>query len=208
MRVEPTTARILAPACAILAGEACSALGEALRPWLIDEGFSMHAAQPGRWLLGCPDGTVSPLTLALDAVLGLDLREILPKAREWQRRSNEMQIVLTQQTLNQTRVAQGLPSANSLWFWGFGRASASPPSLALGAIASTDPQLAALGEYSQLPVLAVDTSSAHALLRDLRDPAQLARVWEQGLRPIHARLRFADGSGVRVGRLDRLRFWR
>lgn len=208
VRVEPTTARIVAHAGAILQGEACAALGAALEPWLLDEGFSMHPFGPGRWLIGCPDATPPPQSAALDAAIGVDLREIQPGSRAWQRRSNEMQILLTQQTLNQSRVAQGLPSANSLWFWGFGRLPAIPSVPAIGAVASPDPLLIALAQHAAVPVIAADAAHAGALVRDLRDPTELARVWGQGTRPGDANLRFADGSGVRVKAWDRLRFWR
>ncbi len=207
VRVEPTTARIVAPASAVLQLDACAALGAALAPWFIDEGFSVHPAGPGRWLLDCPDGTPSPQTVALDAAMGVDLREIQPQPREWQRRGNEMQILLAQQTLNQSRVSQGLPSANSLWFWGFGHMIAAR-GLAPLAVASNDPLFQALARHQGCPVIAPEAAHAAAIVRDLRDPADLARAWGLGLRPGDASLRFSDGSGMRVGVWDRFKFWR
>ena len=207
IHAEPTTARIVAHAGASLPASVCADLGKALEPWFVDENFSMHESGAGRWLLCCPAGTMPPATPAIDAALGLDLRAIMPKSRDWQRRSNEMQILLTQQTLNQARVTQGLPSANSLWFWGYGRL---PAKLSLGwvAIASSDPLLAALAVAAGVPLLDPFDQRPGPVMRDLRDPLLLAEVWKRGLRPARAQLRFADGSGCETGAWDRFKFWR
>lgn len=182
------------------------ALFAALRPWLADEAIELAEVQHGRALLRCPVSHGDPATLAPDALLGLDLREALPVDLRWQRRLNELQIVLAQQSANEGRAQRGLRTWNTLWFWGAGSAAECPP-LAL-AVASGDPLLRALARRWQCPLLAPDDSSHADLLRDLRDPRELARAWGGGLRPRSATLRFADGSGARVRPWQRWRFWR
>ncbi len=207
MHAEANTARILSLAAYSLSAEACAALGAAVQPWFEDEGFEWHACGPGRWLLRCPTSTPSPGTVALDQALGVDLREITPRVREWQRRDNEMQIVLTQQTLNQSRLAQGAPAFNALWVWGFGRLpfSAQPR---FQSVASQDPALTALASFCKLPEVDLSRRGGSMALRDLRNADDLARACSAGLRPHHAELRLADGTGYRTSRLDKLRFWR
>jgi hypothetical protein len=206
VQAEPTTARIVALASQHLSADASAALFESLRPWFEDEAFALDALENGRCLLRCPPGTPDLETAALDTALGADLREITPSVRDWQRRGNEMQILLTQQTLNRSRVDQGLPAFNSLWFWGFGRLRQAP-AVPFAAIASNDPLLLALARRGRLPVIGVAEKTSGAVLRDLRDPQSLAQAWKDGLRPVSAALRLHDGSGWRVRPWDRLRFW-
>lgn len=179
----------------------------ALRPWLADEAIEMVHEGHGRVLMRCPDSLGDPATLAPDALLGLDLRAALPADLRWQRRLNELQIVLTQQTLNAARAERGQPTWNMLWFWGQGSA-AETPAPAFAAIASRDPQLQALARHWQRPLLAPAAVASGSVLRDLRDPGALASAWESGLRPRDALLRHADGSASRVRSIQRLRFWR
>jgi len=207
MHAEANTARILGLAAYGLSAEACEALGAAVKPWLRDEGFLMRGCGPGRWLLRCPAGMPSPETVSLDSALGVDLREISPRVPAWQRRNNELQIVLTQQTLNQSRLAQGAPAFNALWVWGFGRLQ-SPPKLRFRSLASQDPALHALARFTQLEMLELAAQSGSKMLRDFRDASDLTTAWAQGLRPTHAELRLADGSGFLARPYDALRFWR
>ena len=184
-------------------------LFEALRPWLADEAIEMVQIDGGRALLRCPASHGDPGTLAPDALLGCDLREVLPADLRWQRRLNEMQIVLTQQSGNESRIARGLPAWNTLWFWGQGSADLCPrPDFAT--LASTDPQLRALARRWALPVVDPEypAPGPGPVLRDLRDPRQLRAAWLAGMRPEDAALRFGDGTGLRIRRWHRWRFWR
>lgn len=182
-------------------------LFEALRPWLADEAIEIARIDGGRALLRCPVSHGDPATLAPDALLGCDLREVLPADLRWQRRLNEMQIVLAQQSCNESRGARGLHVWNTLWFWGQGSADLCPrPPVA--AVASDDPQLRALARRWNLAVIPPGQQAQSAALRDLRNPRHLRQVWQTGLRPVDAELRFSNGQGLRLRRWHRWRVWR
>lgn len=179
----------------------------ALQPWLADEAIELAATTGGRALLRCPISHGDPATVAPDALLGSDLRSVMPVDLRWQRRLNEMQIVLAQQSCNDARAARGLPNWNTLWFWGQGSADSCPP-LPLAGVSSVDPLLAALARHQSAAMLDVDGQGPGPVLRDLRDPRRLARAWAAGLRPHDALARCVDGSGWRVRGWQRWRVWR
>lgn len=208
VRAEMSGARVLAlaidhdPADPDLA-----TLFAALQPWLADEAIELAATTGGRALLRCPISHGDPATVAPDALLGSDLRGVMPADLRWQRRLNEMQIVLAQQACNEARAARQLPSWNTLWFWGQGSAD-DCPALPLAAVSSVDPLLLALARHQDVATPDVDAASAGPALRDLRDPRRLARAWAAGLRPRDALLRCVDGNGWRVRGWQRWRVWR
>lgn len=207
VRAEAVGARVMALAVDQAADPDLPGLFESLRPWLADEAIEMVRIDGGRALLRCPVSHGDPATLAPDALLGCDLREALPVDLRWQRRLNEMQIVLTQQSCNEPRGARGLPAWNTLWFWGQGSADLCPrPPVA--AVASDDPQLRALARRFGLALVAPNQPAPGAVLRDLRNPRDLLQAWQAGLRPADAALRFGDGRGLRLRPWHRLRFWR
>ena len=208
VRAEVSGARVMALAAdAPESDPDCALLFDALRPWLADEAIELAAVQGGRALLRCPVGHGDPAVAGPDAVLGCDLREILPADLRWQRRLNEMQIVLTQQSCNAARQARQLPPWNSVWFWGQGSTDECPP-LPLRQVASTDPLLQALARQQQARLIADAAAAPAPVLRDLRDPRRLLAALQSGLRPRDAQLRCADGIGWRVRGWQRLRFWR
>lgn len=207
VRAEVRGARVMALAVDQADDPDLPGLFEALRPWLADEAIEMVRIDGGRALLRCPLSHGDPATLAPDALLGCDLREALPVDLRWQRLLNEMQIVLAQQSCNESRGARGVPAWNTLWFWGQGSADLCPtPPLA--AVASGDPQLRALARRFGLVVVAPNQQAPGAVLRDLRDPRHLQEAWQAGLRPADAGLRFGDGHGLRLRPWHRWRFWR
>lgn len=184
-----------------------SSLFAALRPWLADEAIEIARIDGGRALLRCPVSHGDPATLAPDALLGCDLREALPADLRWQRRLNEMQIVLAQQSCNESRAARGLPAWNTLWFWGQGSADLCPRPPVV-ALASEDPQLRALAQRWGLAVIQPGEAVQGAALRDLRNPRHLLQLWQSGVRPTDAVLRFGDGQGLQLRRWHRWRVWR
>lgn len=208
VRAESVTARVMALAVDQHGTDAdLASLFDALKPWLADEAIELAVVSGGRALLRCAANLGDPGVAAPDAVLGRDLRDVLPRDRSWQRRFNEMQIVLTQQSSNESRSARQLPVWNTLWFWGMGSADSCPP-LPVAALASSDPLLRALAAQQGLPVIALDQPATGALLRDLRDPRALQQAWNAGIRPRNALLRCVDGGGWRVRPWQRLRVWR
>jgi hypothetical protein len=208
VRAEVAGARVMALAADATEPDAdLASLFAAVHPWLADEAIEMAQIDGGRALLRCPARHGDPAVAAPDAVLGCDLREVLPADMRWQRRLNEMQIVLTQQSCNQARAARGLPPWNSLWFWGQGSADQCP-ALPLRQVASTDPLLQALARHQRADCIDLDARGDGVVLRDLRDPRRLLAALQAGLRPRNAQLRCVDGTGWRVRGWQRLRFWR
>ena len=208
VRAEVASARVMALAVDQIESDPdFPMLFDALRPWLADEAIEMAEVRGGRALLRCPVSHGDPAVVAPDALLGCDLRDVLPPDLRWQRRLNEMQIVLTQQSCNQAREARHLPPWNSLWFWGQGSADECPV-LPLRCIASADPLLQALARHQEISMIAVDATATAPVLRDLRDPRHLLQAWRAGLRPRDGELRCVDGVGWRVRGWQRLRVWR
>jgi hypothetical protein len=208
VRAEVAGARVMALAAdAAETDPDLASLFAAVRPWLADEAIEMAQIEGGRALLRCPVSHGDPAVAGPDAVLGCDLREVLPVDLRWQRRLNEMQIVLTQQSCNQARSARQLPPWNSLWFWGQGSADECP-ALPLRQVASTDPLLRALAQHQDAHCIDPAEQGAGLVLRDLRDPRHLLAALQAGLRPRNAQLRCVDGTGWRVRGWQRLRFWR
>ena len=208
VRAEAVGARVMALAVDQLTPDPdLAGLFEALRPWLADEAIEIARINGGRALLRCPVSHGDPATLAPDALLGCDLREALPADLRWQRRLNEMQIVLAQQSCNESRGARGLPAWNTLWFWGQGSADLCPrPPLAV--VASDDPQLRALARRWNLAVVSPAEPAQGAVLRDVRNPRHLLQLWQAGVRPVDTELRFGDGHGLRLRSWHRWRLWR
>lgn len=82
----------------------------------------LHALSPQIWYWTLPQPP-QLYTQELSRVIGQPIRAYLPTgehAREWQRRLNEIQIVLHQHPLNQQRMQHHQPAINSLWLWGGG----------------------------------------------------------------------------------------
>lgn len=79
---------------------------------LVDDGFSSHS---------------------LDTVLGKSITNHLPSSnnRNWSVIQNEVQMILHNAPLNQQREMSGLPTVNSLWFWGGGKLIATQKNISL-----------------------------------------------------------------------------
>ena len=208
VRAEVAGARVMALACDQTGVDPdYLPLFEALRPWLADEAIEIGAIHGGRALLRCPESLGDPAVAAPDAVLGCDLRDLLPNDLRWQRRLNEMQIVLAQQSCNEVRAARQLPTWNTLWFWAQGSADQCPD-LPIASIASADPLLLALAKLLSLRIMNGNAANDQPVLLDLRDSRRLMQAWQNGLRPKNAILRCADGSGWRIKPMQRWRVWR
>ncbi|WP_217283709.1 hypothetical protein [Pseudaquabacterium terrae] len=112
------------PASLQLDEAASRELLDIVRPLLETEGFTLHWAAPLQWLATHPvfDGLA---TASLDRVVGRNIDPWLPDrraARLIRRIENEVQMLLYTHPLNDRREAAGLPSVNSFWASGCGRA--------------------------------------------------------------------------------------
>ncbi|MGA7179306.1 MAG: hypothetical protein WBX11_06960 [Thiobacillaceae bacterium] len=87
----------------------------------------LRPLQPDRWYWSIdhePDIETTTLSLAT----GWHIDPLLPKGgaeMKWRALLNEMQMLLFSHPINQEREARGLPTINSIWLWGGGRASQS-----------------------------------------------------------------------------------
>ncbi|MDE2147799.1 MAG: hypothetical protein KGJ24_14015 [Burkholderiales bacterium] len=103
---------------------ASRALLDAVRPLFEGEGWALHYGAPLRWY-AAHDSLAGLATASLDRVIGRNVDAWLgtdPAARRIRRLQSEVQMLLYTQALNDDRQAQGLPSINSFWLSGCGRA--------------------------------------------------------------------------------------
>ena len=204
------------------------ALLPALRTLFGDAGFPIDAPDPSRWYLRLPVGSALPSFPGPDETLGADLFEVMadvgatpdPGMRRWRALLNEAQIVLHNHPWNARRAAAGKPPVNSLWFWGGGMLPDRVATTHAG-VASDDALLQALAANAGLsphPLPARYEAGDGNRLFDLRDARDLAALADAWLQPAFAALMagdigglhldHGDGSGYRLARSQRWRFWR
>lgn len=115
---------ILQPDVSCDAAEAV-ALCAVLNGHFAQDGLTFYAPHPQRWYIHSEktsDVTFTPLRLAA----GRDVKVFQPQGVQallWKRLSNEIQMLLHDNAINQSRAANGLPAINSLWLWGAGQAA-------------------------------------------------------------------------------------
>lgn len=94
-----------------------AALGATIKPLLKESGYRLETPASSRWYLLSeqPFGITSG---ELYNVAGGDIGTHLPVQRQWRQLLNELQMLLHDCEVNQTREARGELPINSLWFWG------------------------------------------------------------------------------------------
>ncbi|MBD8526309.1 phosphoglycerate mutase [Pseudomarimonas arenosa] len=228
LRCDPVHLRADGPQARLLAfGESlrlsepeAEALMAPLRPILGDHGVLLSAPKPDRWYGSIAVEAVVPLMSSPDQALGEDVLPHLPEgaqAARWRQLWNECQVVLHQHPVNAKRAKAGLPTINSLWFWGAGVLPDSVRSVhshlltrdELGLALARLAKLAALkGDEAQWPPGAVIDLQHLRNAQDLAD-AVLPAVRLQATRhPAGITLDFADGQRLRWRHAHRWRFWR
>lgn len=101
----------------------------AIWPLFETEGFVLHWLSPLQWL-ATHTLFESLATASIDRVIGRNIDPWLPDqraARLVRRLQNEVQMLLYTHKLNDAREAAGLPTVNSFWLSGCGRAPLEPP---------------------------------------------------------------------------------
>ena len=98
------------------------ALLGAMQPYFAEDGISLHYQQPRRWLAQSElfDGLA---TASLDRASGHDVSNWLPtdsRAAPLRRLQSEMQMLLYNHPVNESRSERGLPVVNSFWLSGTG----------------------------------------------------------------------------------------
>lgn len=117
------------PAQLDLQADEIAELAVALAPTFSALGkFSLRSSGHGYIELAAPAAIVATPS---SAIIGRGAAALLPRgpdAARWVRFANEAQIVLHGLALNRRREEAGLPTVNTLWFWGAGRLPAAKPS--------------------------------------------------------------------------------
>jgi len=112
-----------------LSAQESHTLFEAVRPLFESEGWVMAWGAPMRWY-AAHDSLDGVTSASLDRVIGRNIDIWLPttpQARLIRRLQQEVQMLLYQQPLNDTRVGQGALPVNSFWLSGCGRAQIEQP---------------------------------------------------------------------------------
>ena len=188
-----------------------------------DTGFPISAPVPERWYLMLPREARLPAFADPEDVLGDEIHDRLPQGeagRRWRQLLNEAQILMHNHPVNARRLEQGLPAANSLWFWGGGvlpdqvvveGARVFTREVGLGALArqaGREPLERPERWHAELDDALVD-------LRELRDLDALVAHWVEPAaaavragKLAHIELDFADGHCVTLRPGQHWRFWR
>ncbi|MFD0738144.1 phosphoglycerate mutase [Lysobacter koreensis] len=229
VRPDINGARLLAFGDALsITTEDSTAFLPALKPLFGDAGFPIDAPTPTRWYLQLPRGAKLPAFTSPDDALGADLFEQLPgisdsagsEGRRWRALLSEAQVVLHNHPRNAQRAAAGLPTINSLWFWGAG-AVPDHVRMPFDRVQTDDDAMQAFAALAKVAAVhlpprwqSVEGNSI-VDLRQARDLAALANDW---LLPLRAdlqarrlgrvRLDFADGAQFDLAPSQRWRFWR
>lgn len=99
------------------------ALTTALNQHFAQDDLRFIFAHPNRWYLTL-DTTPDLVTHPLPHVAGNGINRCLPQGSDglrWNQRMTEIQMLLYTHPVNEAREAQGLPTINSVWFWGGGK---------------------------------------------------------------------------------------
>ncbi|WP_269533159.1 hypothetical protein [Chitinimonas sp. BJYL2] len=98
------------------------ALVTSLNQLYAEDGMRFHAPTPSRWYVQLPQ-PADCLTTPLHAVVGQNIHQHLPtgpRALQWHKLLNEMQMLLYTHPVNDLREQSGRPTVNSIWLWGEG----------------------------------------------------------------------------------------
>src|SRR5262249_11360457 len=116
------------------------------------DGPAFHALRPERWyvrLPAAPDIDTTPLS----AARGTSIGDKLPSgadATRFRALMNEVQMALHEHPVNAERDARGVPSVNSVWFWGGGMLHA-PQARPYSAVIAHDPLARGLARAARIP---------------------------------------------------------
>ncbi len=222
MRADMSTARMFAHGEIGLSASEIAALTPDLVELFAEHGLVFDAPTSTRWYLACRNAMSIPDFADPDDALGDDLRLHALSGSEgkfWRVLSNDIQVLLHHDPVNQNRVAKGAAPINGLWLWGGGRLPRSVTSDA-DAYFGVDPLAIGLANAASIRTQSLDTFNDGAAARnaviDLRSPredaltATLERIAASrvgsGIAPVD--IAFASGERHRYKRSHRWRFWR
>jgi hypothetical protein len=105
-----------------LSADEFAAIAPTLREHLADTKVRFHQTRANQWLIGSQDEW-KVRTVATEFAINTDWNTALPQgedAGQIRRLMTEMQMLLHDHPINQRRTSRGIPTVNSLWFWGNG----------------------------------------------------------------------------------------
>ncbi len=128
---------------ACVSSEESLALAQSINAFIADEGLKIEAVAPDRWYIEFPIDVDLPRTTPLLNAAGMNVFEHLPQKmmgvqHDFQRLGNEIQMLLHDHPVNQSRELRGLPTVNALWFWGGGGLKSTVPALRVFDVISCD----------------------------------------------------------------------
>jgi hypothetical protein len=137
------------------------ALTQALTAHFSGDGVVFQAVRPHRWYVRF---AAAPRlqNVALAQAIGRNIDSLLPSGadgKRFVRLFNETQMVLFSHPLNEVREAAGLPTVNSVWFWGGGNLPGSFRK-AFGKIWATEEVACSFGQVSGTPTEALPETGA------------------------------------------------
>lgn len=106
-----------------LRADEADALVDTLNAHFAEDRLEFVAPAPTRWYLRLP-GPIDLRTVALDAATGRSVDPLLPTGNDalaFNRRANEIQMLLHGHPVNAARAERSEPEINSVWCWGAGR---------------------------------------------------------------------------------------
>jgi len=199
------------PAQLDLQADEIAAITVALAPIFAAVGcFSLRPSGHGYIELAAPAGILaSPLA----AVVGRGAAALLPRgpdAARWLRLANDVQITLHSLELNRRREESGLPTINTLWFWGAGRlpATTRAPYQKVG---GGDTLARGLARHAGVPWQpasdALPAAGSTLLIEErLQAPAQQfdAQAWRDAMVAVERERLAPLAAALRGGRLKKL----
>lgn len=173
------------------------ALVAALNAHFSVDGLTFYAPRADVWFVQL-DRTPDLSTTPLSDVLGRNIHPRLPTGGEallWHRRLNEIQMLLHQHPVNVAREQAGLPTVNSLWFWGGGQYQALPVHPVLK-VWSDDPLALGLARAAGAVAMGLPTSMQTLLAQPLSEAGLL-------ILPVFAPQSSLDACAARWAEIDR-----
>lgn len=125
------------------------------------QNIKLHAMNGTNWFLQCAD-VPEIQTVPSKTIMGKEISPYLPvgpQQKQWRKLLTELQMLLHFSPTNKTRVEQGLPPVNGIWFWGEGslpKITAKPFSTIFTDDLFTQ-GLAKLSNTNCLPLSAIET---------------------------------------------------
>lgn len=162
-----------------------------------DDGLEFILDDEQNWYLALPQEEPLSSTV-LDEVIGKNIFSYLPRSvsdsgsdiissnetRNWQTLQNEVQMLLHMSSLNQSREIAGLPTVNSLWFWGGGQGFTQKKTINMvfgGAGKGKTYSTAAASVWKDLPEKGEDI--VVALLRGTNENRESVIIFDQLFKP-------------------------